>query len=106
MGESVDSDDLAASFQKAVVDVLCEHAQMAIRQFKVKEFALAGGVASNTALRAGMKKVCETEGARFFCPSPVYCTDNAAMIGVAAYHKYVREDFADYSLNAIPNLAM
>ncbi len=105
-GESVDRDDLAASFQKAVVEVLCEHAQMAIKQYEVKDFALAGGVASNTALRAGIKAVCEAEGIRFYCPSPVYCTDNAAMIGVAAYHEYVRGSFADYSLNAIPNLAM
>lgn len=105
-GESVNRDDLAASFQKAVVEVLCEHAQMAIKQYGVKDFALAGGVASNTALRAGIKAVCEAEGIRFYCPSPVYCTDNAAMIGVAAYHEYVRGSFADYSLNAIPNLAM
>ncbi len=105
-GESVNPDDLAASFQKAVVEVLCEHAQMAIKQYGVKDFALAGGVASNTALRAGMKAVCEAEGIRFYCPSPVFCTDNAAMIGVAAYHEYVRGNFADYSLNAIPNLAM
>ncbi len=105
-GESVDRDDLAASFQKAVVEVLCEHAQMAIKQYGVKDFALAGGVASNTALRAGIKAVCEAEGIRFYCPSPVYCTDNAAMIGIAAYHEYVRGSFADYSLNAIPNLAM
>ncbi len=105
-GESVNRDDLAASFQKAVVEVLCDHAQMAVRQYNVKNLALAGGVASNSALRAGMKAVCEAEGVGFYCPSPVFCTDNAAMIGVAAYHEYVRGNFADYSLNAIPNLAM
>lgn len=103
-GEEVNRDDLAASFQKAVVDVLTEHAVMAIRQYGVSDFALAGGVASNTALRASVADACAAEGVKFYCPSPVYCTDNAAMIGVAAYHDYVKGKFADYSLNAIPNV--
>ena len=105
-GESVDRDDLAASFQKAVVDVLTEHAVMAIRQYNVKEMALAGGVASNTALRKSMADACEAEGVRFYVPSPVYCTDNAAMIGVAAYHEYEKGNFADLYLNAIPGLSL
>ena len=105
-GEEVNRDDLAASFQKAVVDVLTEHAVMAIRQYKVKDFALAGGVASNTALRRSMEAACSSEGVNYYCPSPVYCTDNAAMIGVCAYYDYVKGNFADYSLNAIPNLGM
>lgn len=103
-GEEVNRDDLAASFQKAVVDVLTEHAVMAIRQYGVSDFALAGGVASNTALRASVADACAAEGVKFYCPSPVYCTDNAAMIGVAAYHDYVKGKFADYALNAIPNV--
>ncbi len=53
-----------------------------------------------------MKKACEAEGAKLYCPSPVYCTDNAAMIGVAAYHKYIAKDFSDLTLNAIPNLSL
>ncbi len=105
-GESVNRDDLAASFQKAVVDVLTEHAVMAIRQYGVREMALAGGVASNTALRKSMADACEAEGVRFYVPSPVYCTDNAAMIGVAAYHEYEKGNFADLSLNAIPGLGL
>ncbi len=105
-GDTVNPDDLAASFQKAVVDVLTEHAVMAIRQFNVKDMALAGGVASNSALRASIADACDKEGVRFYCPSPVYCTDNAAMIGVAAYHEYTKGNFADYSLNAIPNLSL
>ena len=105
-GEKVQGDDLAASFQKAVVDVLTEHAVMAVRQFKVKDLALAGGVASNTALRKSMKEACDGEGVNFYCPSPVFCTDNAAMIGVAAYHKYVKGEFADLTLNAIPNIGL
>ena len=105
-GEEVNRDDLAASFQKAVVDVLTEHAVAAIRQYNVADFALAGGVASNSALRASIADACAAEGVNFYCPSPVYCTDNAAMIGVAAYHEYIKGNFADYTLNAIPNLAL
>ena len=105
-GEKVNPDDLAASFQKAVVDVLTEHAVMAIKQFKLNDFALAGGVASNSALRASMAEACDRLGVRFYCPSPVYCTDNAAMIGVAAYDEYIKGNFADYSLNAIPNIGI
>ena len=95
-GETVVREDLAASFQKAVVDVLTEHAVMAIKKYGARDFALAGGVASNS----------EREGVRFYCPSPIYCTDNAAMIGVSAYYEYVKKNFADYSLNAIPNLSL
>ena len=105
-GETVVKEDLAASFQKAVVDVLTEHAVMAIKRYDARDFALAGGVASNSALRKSVADACEREGVRFYCPSPVYCTDNAAMIGVSAYYEYLKKNFADYSLNAIPNLGL
>lgn len=105
-GSDIDRDDLAASFQKAVVDVLCEHAIMAVRKYNVKDFALAGGVASNSALREKMRDMCEREGVNFYCPSPVYCTDNAAMIGVCAYHDYIKGNFADLTLNAVPGLRL
>ena len=105
-GDDVNPDDLAASFQKAVVDVLTEHAVMAIKKYDVKDFALAGGVASNSLLRSSMQSACEEAGANYYCPSPVFCTDNAAMIGVRAYHDYVKGKFCDLSLNAIPNLAL
>ena len=105
-GETVVKEDLAASFQKAVVDVLTEHAVMAIKRYDARDFALAGGVASNSALRKSIADACEREGVRFYCPSPVYCTDNAAMIGVSAYYEYLKKNFADYSLNAIPNLGL
>ena len=105
-GETVVKEDLAASFQKAVVDVLAEHAVMAIKRYDARDFALAGGVASNSALRKSIADACEREGVRFYCPSPVYCTDNAAMIGVSAYYEYLKKNFADYSLNAIPNLGL
>ena len=105
-GETVNADDLAASFQKAVVDVLTDHSIMAIRKYGAYDFALAGGVASNSALRASLEQACSKEGVGFYVPSPVYCTDNAAMIGVAAYSDYIKGNFADLTLNAVPNLAL
>lgn len=105
-GETIVQADVAASFQKSVVEVLTEHAIHAIREFGCKEFALAGGVASNSALRESIQKACDKEKVRFYCPSPIFCTDNAAMIGVAAYYEYIKGNFADYSLNAIPSLKL
>ena len=98
--------DLVASFQKAVVDVLVEHAVIAIREYGFKRFAIAGGVASNSALREAMRKACELEGVEFYHPSPVLCTDNAAMIGSAGYYEYMAGQFAGLDLNAVPNLKL
>lgn len=105
-GENIVQADVAASFQKSVVEVLTEHAVNAVREYGVRDFALAGGVASNSALRASIKAAMEKEGVNFYCPSPIFCTDNAAMIGVAGYHEYVKGNFADYSLNAVPSLKL
>lgn len=105
-GENIVQADVAASFQKSVVEVLTEHAVNAVREYGVRDFALAGGVASNSALRASIKAAMDKEGVNFYCPSPIFCTDNAAMIGVAAYHEYVKGNFADYSLNAVPSLKL
>lgn len=105
-GENIVQADVAASFQKSVVEVLTEHAVNAVREYGVRDFALAGGVASNSALRASIKAAMDKEGVKFYCPSPIFCTDNAAMIGVAAYHEYVKGNFADYSLNAVPSLKL
>ena len=98
--------DIAASFQKAVVDVLVEHAMMAIEEHKMKKFAIAGGVAANAALRCAMEKACRERGVEFYHPSPVYCTDNAAMIGVAAYYEYLAGKADGWDLNAVPNLKL
>ena len=105
-GREINVPDVAASFQKAVTDVLTEHSINALKAGGYKKFALAGGVASNSALRASMKEACEREGIKLYCPSPVFCTDNAAMIGVAGYYEYIKGNFADLSLNAIPNLKL
>lgn len=96
--------DIAASFQKAVVDVLTEHALQAARKYNSKKIALAGGVASNSALRFGMEEVCARENLSLYYPSPIYCTDNAAMIGVAGYYEYIKGTRHGWDLNAVPNL--
>ena len=87
-GEEICVPDLAASFQNAVVESLVSRAIMAAKEYGYDKLAIAGGVASNSALREGMKAACEKEGIRFYHPSPIYCTDNAAMIGAAAYYEY------------------
>ena len=105
-GDTVNSADLAASFQKAVVDVLVEHTIRAAKDLKIDRIGMAGGVASNSALRAAMKEACDREGYALYIPSPIFCTDNAAMIGVAAYHEYMAGVRSGWDLNAVPNLKL
>ena len=105
-GETFRKADLAASFQKAVVDVLCDHTIAAAKEFGLKQVAMAGGVSANSALRAGMEEACRKAGLTLAVPSPIYCTDNAAMIGAAAYFEYVRDNFAGWDLNAYPALRL
>lgn len=103
-GDEVNRADVAASFQKAVVDVLTEHTMEAAKELGVKKVALAGGVASNTALRLAMKNAAEQNGYEFYYPSPILCTDNAAMIGAAGYYEYRKGVRDGLDLNAVPNL--
>ena len=105
-GEEYSQADVAASFQKAVTDVLVAKAMHAVEEYKVDKFAIAGGVASNSALRAAMKEACEERGVKFYYPSPIFCTDNAAMIGVAAYYEYMNGTRSGWDLNAVPNLKL
>ncbi len=105
-GEPVVEADVAASFQKAVCDVLVEHAVQAVKDYGISKLALAGGVASNSALREAMKAACEKEGVSFYYPSPILCTDNAAMIGAAAYYEYINGVRSGLDLNAVPNLRL
>ena len=99
-------EDIAASFQKAVVDVLVAHSMHAVQEFGIKKFAIAGGVASNGALRECMREACRKHGVAFYHPSPILCTDNAAMIGAAAYYEYLAGTRHGLDLNAIPNLKL
>lgn len=98
--------DVAASFQKAVVDVLVEHSMMAVEESGIDKFAIAGGVASNSALREALTQACLQKGVAFYRPSPILCTDNAAMIGAAAYYEYQKGVRHGYDLNAVPNLKL
>lgn len=98
--------DIAASFQKAVTQVLIDHAMAAVDEFGLDKFAIAGGVAANGTLREGMRAACEKKGIRFYHPSPIFCTDNAAMIGAAAYYEYLAGTRHGWDLNAVPNLRL
>lgn len=98
--------DIAASFQKAVTDVLVDHAMVGVENYGLKKLAIAGGVASNSALRAAMRKACEERGIEFYYPSPILCTDNAAMIGAAAFYDYQNGIRSGWDLNAVPNLKL
>ena len=104
--EDINQADVAASFQKAVIDVLVDHSMQAVKEFGLPQFAMAGGVASNAHLREALQEACKKEGVELFYPSPVYCTDNAAMIGVAAYYEFCKGNFHGYDLNAVPNLKL
>lgn len=105
-GQEYRQADIAASFQKAVTDVLVGNAMRAVEEYHADRFAIAGGVAANSALRQTMKEACEERGVKLYYPSPVYCTDNAAMIGVAGYYEYRKGVRHGLDLNAIPNLRL
>lgn len=103
-GITVNPPDVAASFQQAVVDVLVERAVRAAKELGWERIAVAGGVASNSALRAAMKDACAKEKLGLCYPSPVFCTDNAAMIAVQGYYEYMAGNRSGWDLNAVPNL--
>ncbi len=105
-GEEINVPDLAASFQEAVVDALATRAIDAVKEYGYDTLAIAGGVASNTALRRRLEDDCEREGIRFLYPSPLLCTDNAAMIGAAAFYEYEKGTRHGWDLNAIPYLKL
>lgn len=104
--EPVVEADVAASFQKAVTEVLVSHAMLAVRESGMDKLAIAGGVASNGALRQAMEAACAENGIHFYRPSPILCTDNAAMIGTAAYYEFIRGVRHGLDLNAVPNLKL
>ncbi|WP_291564608.1 MULTISPECIES: tRNA (adenosine(37)-N6)-threonylcarbamoyltransferase complex transferase subunit TsaD [unclassified Clostridium] len=104
--EEINVADTAASFQKAVVDVLVDNAIKACKIKKVDKIAIAGGVAANSALRESMIKAGEKNDIKVLFPPMILCTDNAAMIGSAAYFEYLNGRISDLTLNAIPNLKL
>ncbi len=104
--EEMNLADIAASFQAAVVDVLVAHTILAAKNYGLHQVAIAGGVASNSYLRSQMLTACQTNGFELYYPSPIYCTDNAAMIGAAAYYEYQKGKYSKLDLNAVPNLRL
>ncbi len=105
-GEEVNKSDLAAGFQQAVVDVLVGKTLAAAKQSGAGTVLLAGGVAANQALRRELGEACRQEGLDLYYPPVELCTDNAAMIGCAAYYKFLAGEFAGPDLNAVPGMSL
>ncbi len=104
--EQVCRADVAASFQQAVSDVLVQNLIRGVETFQIQKAAIAGGVASNQTIRKAAEAACRERNCQFYYPSPIYCTDNAAMIGAAGYYEYIAGTRHDWSLNAVPNLKL
>ncbi|MCF8010354.1 MAG: tRNA (adenosine(37)-N6)-threonylcarbamoyltransferase complex transferase subunit TsaD [Clostridiales bacterium] len=105
-GEALSKENLAASFQKAVIDVLVDKTMDAAVKYSIHTLMLAGGVAANTELRRSLSTKAVEEGLKLFYPPPVMCTDNAAMIACAGYYKFLKKDYAPLTLNAVPGLEL
>jgi N6-L-threonylcarbamoyladenine synthase len=104
--EGLNLPDLAASFQESVVDILTEKTIRAAVHFGIKNVLMAGGVAANRELRERMARRARAEGLRLYCPSPVFCTDNAAMIACAAYYRFAAGERSGWDLNAVPGMKL
>jgi N6-L-threonylcarbamoyladenine synthase len=96
-GETIDANNLAASFQNAVIDVLVSKTSKAAQNFQVKQVIIAGGVAANKGLRTAMKEEMDKLNIKLTVPSFKFCTDNAAMIAAAAYHSYNKKNKKNYN---------
>lgn len=105
-GREINRADVAAGFQAAVLEVIVAKTVSAAVNMKKDKIVLAGGVAANSRLREMFEEECGRKGLRLFYPSPVLCTDNAAMIGCAAYYKYTAGETDDLTLDAIPDLKL
>lgn len=103
-GREISVPDVAASFQEAVIEVIVHKTMEAVTEMKQDKLVLAGGVAANSRLREELGRACEAKGVKLYVPSPVLCTDNAAMIGCAAYYKYKAQGADGLDLDAFPGL--
>lgn len=105
-GLEINAADIAASFQESVVDVLADKLVWAAIEKKSPYAVLAGGVAANSRLRELLTEKCKENNIKVLYPDPILCTDNAAMIGSAAYYKFIKGETSSLNLNAIPNLSL
>ena len=105
-GEAINKNDLAASFQKTVAEILTQKTIAAAKEYGYKTVALAGGVSANSAVRGMLKAECEKNGFKLYMPRLDLCGDNAAMIGCQAYYDYLAGRRADESLNAVATLSL
>ena len=105
-GDTLNAADVAASFQRTVVDILAEKTLSAADKFNLRKIVLAGGVAANSSLEKTLREACNRRGFEFFYPTKILCTDNAAMIACRGYYQALAGDFADSTLNAVPNLGL
>ncbi|HZJ58155.1 MAG TPA: tRNA (adenosine(37)-N6)-threonylcarbamoyltransferase complex transferase subunit TsaD [Clostridia bacterium] len=105
-GQDYRPEDIAASFQQAVVDVLVDKTVKAAEDINAQKIVLAGGVAANSGLRSRIKDVCREKGIGLYYPNPLLCTDNGAMIASAGYYKLRRGIISDLTLNAVPGLLL
>ncbi|WP_286909036.1 tRNA (adenosine(37)-N6)-threonylcarbamoyltransferase complex transferase subunit TsaD [Clostridium sp. UBA1652] len=106
LNEEVNAADVAASFQKAVVEVLTDNAMVTCEKRGIDRIAIAGGVASNSGLRENLINKGNEKGIKILFPSLELCTDNAAMIGSAAYYQWELGNVSTMDLNAKPNLKL
>lgn len=105
-GETLDRSSVARGFQESVVEVLVEKAVRAVREYGSKQLLLSGGVAANRGLRTALEERCAKENIKLLIPPMEYCTDNAAMIGAAAYLKWERGMYSDLKMQAEPGLSL
>ncbi len=100
-GNNIRIEDMCKTFQNRVVTIITKKTRHAIKEYKVKNLVMAGGVAANTGLRESIENMCKEENINFSVPRIEYCTDNAAMIASAAYYAYKNDIVADLELNAM-----
>ncbi len=104
--KSINKENLAASFQKVVIESLSKKTVHAMVEYQVKNFIMAGGVSANSGIRKRMQEICEERGIDYTFPELKYCTDNAAMIAAAGYYAHLDGKEADYTLNASSSLEL
>ena len=103
---NINKADLAASFEKDVAEILLKNTKMAVKETNINKIALAGGVSANSYIRKAFKELEEKENVQVYYPELKLCTDNAAMIASAGYYNYLKNNFSDLTLNAVPNLKL